>query len=149
MLLYLYIGSTVYVWINTIKSFHDMNKRLKKEGFTFNQKGFGGVGDIVISGLFALALSVPVINLVFPLSGIDKERSYDEYKNYLLEAGAIDEPDETLVAETKDKVLKISDAKLYGRVNTKGHIYYSSMNHYDSNEEEKGKVLKKEFNHRH
>ena len=97
MLLVVYLGTTAFVWITTFKFIHDMDKRLKKEGYKFTVRKLGGIGDIAISGLFLIAMSVPIFQLIFPISNLDRESSYDEYKNLLLEAGAIEEPDQEII----------------------------------------------------
>ena len=92
MLLGIYLGTTAFVWYKEFKLFIDMDKRLKKEGYTFTSKRINGIGDIIIGGAYIIAISIPILNLIFPLASWDKEKTYDEYKNMLLEAGHIEEP---------------------------------------------------------
>ena len=128
MLLYIYIGSTLYVWYDEIKHQIYLNKRLKEEGYKFTGRKYFGFADIVIGAFYLAALSIPVLNLLSPLSHRNKERSYDEYKNYLDEAGAIEGPE--LVSEREKleaKVIKIDKTKLVERTNREGHTYYSPM----------------------
>ena len=89
MLLYIYIGTTAYVWYSSIKSLVKMDKRLKKEGYVFVQKSFGPA-DIFIATMGLVALSIPVLHLIFPLASYDKEEAYMWYKDKLLEDGAIE-----------------------------------------------------------
>ena len=140
MILAIYLGETIYVWINTFKSMKDNDKRLKKEGYTFIKKRFNGIGDIVVGTMFLIALSIPVLNLIFPLSNRDKEKNYDNYKNYLLESNAIIEPN--LVKE--NNIINIDNIKLKERTNRNGHIYYSSMyQEIEKQEENNGYTYKK------
>ena len=135
MLLGIYLGTTAYVWVSTIKLFREMDQRLKEEGYTFTTKKFHGVGDIVIGTIFLITMSIPIFNLIFPIVNSNKERSYDEYKNKLLEAGSIERNDLTsenvvkLAEEVKkDSVININNSKLVSRENRDGHIYYSTLN---------------------
>jgi len=100
MLFGLYVGSTFYVWFTTIKDQIEMDKRLKEEGYVYKIKKFDKT-DFPLLAISALAMSIPIFNLVLPLSTMDKERLYDEYKNRLLEAGSIEK------IEDKDKVNKV------------------------------------------
>ncbi len=150
MLLYLYIGSTAYVWVSTIKSMIDNDRKLKKEGYKFVGRKFGGVGDIIIGGIFLIAMSIPVFNLIFPIAGRNKERSYDEYKNMMLEAGHIEEPDikekiKTNVEKTDIKIIKKET------INHNNQDYYRPINSNNIDIiESKGKTYKKElFRNRH
>lgn len=146
MLFYAYLGTTAYVWFDAIHHQLYLRRRLKKEGYQYTPKKYFGLADVVLGGFYLIALSVPIINLCYPLSHLNKNRAYDEYKNYLLDAGAIDkvEFDDNIMNNLKqgsinDKqkiiqnVIKVDDAKLVERVNREGRIYYSSMN---SDEEE-------------
>ena len=132
MLLVLYIGSTAFVWISTIKYMHDNKKRLKDEGYKFTSRNHFGIGDIFIFGIVAILMSIPVANLIIPLSSHDKERSYDEYKNYLLDAGAIEEKDEEIKI---DNIKQIKEVKVINKNNNK-EIYIPLYR--DDNEIEKG-----------
>lgn len=147
MLLYLYIGSTVYVWIDTIHHQIYLNKRLKKEGYKFTGKNYFSFADVVLGTFYLVALSVPVFNLLFPLSHINKNRSYDEYMNYLEEAGSIEKDNDYVDVSDREekKVITINDTKLIDRINQNGHTYYSPMyrGEEDTLEEDKGKVYKK------
>lgn len=135
----LYVGETLYVWIDTINHYHNMDDRLKKEGYIFNVRKFDK-SDIGIMALSALAMSTPIFNLVIPLAHRDKEECYDIYKNNLLDAGSIDEPDEKLEMLDNKYILTINNSKLIERNNNNGHVYYSTMN---NNEQEQAKSLKK------
>ena len=141
MLLYFYLGTTAYVWINEFKSNYDMKKRLKNEGYTFNGKKINGIGDILLGALYLGLLSIPVFNLMFPIVNRNKERNYDVYKNMMLEAGHINEP----IEKEEKPVITVNDTKLTQRINREGHIYYSPMyrGEEDTLIEEKGKVYKK------
>ena len=133
--LYLYITTTAYVWVDTIGSMIYNDHRLKKEGYKFTVKRFHGIGDIVVCSLFAIAMSVPVLNLIFPIANHDKESSYDEYKNMLLEAGSIEEPDvkvevkrafenNNIIKKTINKVFRpINNDMDYEDKKTDGHTY--------------------------
>lgn len=174
MLLYIYLGTTAFVWLSEFKTMHDMDKRLKKEGYTFNGKKFNGIGDIVVGGLFLITMSIPVFNLIFPLASLDKERTYDEYKEMMLEAGHINEPEvetknnkrveieylgnidnirelyrlrKEIEEKKKNNIIDIDDAKLVVRTNKDGHIYYSTMAYDEelNDLDEKGYTYKKEF----
>ena len=144
MLLYIYIGTTVFVWADTLAHQIYLDRRLKKEGYKFTSRKYFGFADVVLSGFFLIALSVPVFNLLFPLSHLNKNRSYDEYKNYLEEAGAIEEP-ELKVEKLDDKVVKIDNTKLVERVNREGHTYYSPLyrGEDDIEKEQKGYAYRK------
>ena len=119
MLIGIYLGTTLYVWYDMIKHFKEMDKKLKEEGYEFlNKKHY--FSDIPFVIFCIAALSIPVINLIFPLVNSNKDRSYDEYKNYLLEAGAIekDEPYEKPMVTannnqtiTGDKIVYIQKLK--------------------------------------
>ena len=93
MLLVIYLGTTAYVWIRTIKLMRDNDRRLKQEGYIFKGRKFSDIGDVITGIGCAVALSIPVLNLIFPLITKDKDRVYDEYKNMLLEAGSIEKPE--------------------------------------------------------
>ena len=151
MLLYIGIGAyiieTAYVWIDAINHQLYLDRRLKKEGYKFtNEKKFGP-SDGVWGTICAILLSIPVLNLLSPLSHIDKDRSYDEYKNYLDEAGAIEKDDDFVDTTNLEEkhIIEINDTKLINRINKSGHIYYSPMyrGEEDTLIEEKGKVYKK------
>ena len=136
MLIILYIGSTVLVWISTFKYMYDNNKRLKKEGYIFTSKRRFRKGDIIIGLLFAILLSIPVANLIIPLSSRDKERAYDEYKNMLLESGAIEEPE---IDEIKEVVKEVKEVKIINNINNKNNEkeVYKPL-YRDDNEIDKG-----------
>ena len=131
MLLYIYLGTTVYVWIDTIKSMINNDKRLKREGYKFIAPRFNGLPDIIVGVIYGIAMSIPVFNLMFPLSNKDKEKSYEEYKNMMLEAGSIEEPKQLNQQKKEEKtnmnIIDVNDSKLKARTNRDGHIYYSSM----------------------
>ena len=149
MLLYLYIGSTAYVWVSTIKSMIDNDRRLKKEGYKFVGRKFGGVGDILLGGIFLIAMSIPVFNLLFPIVERDKERSYDEYKNMMLEAGHIEEPDikEEIKSNIEKPTIKIVKKEI---INQNKQEYYRPINNDDIDIlESSGKTYKKELFRRH
>lgn len=164
MLLYIYLGSTAAIWIEEIAHHIILRKKLKKEGYKYTGNNYFGLADILLGLFYIGALSVPGLNLAFLLSHLNIERSYDEYKNYLEEAGAIEKIDDVVIDEnavkkveniinnelTKNKVT-VNNTSLTERVNRNGHIYYSSTNHFDNEpfeeivDEEKGHVYKKEF----
>jgi hypothetical protein len=88
MLFGLYLGTTAYVWYDTIKKYHEMNERLKKEGYVFKEKELNDT-DLAYGALSALALSLSIFNLIVSLSSLDKEEAYQEYKRKLLSDGSI------------------------------------------------------------
>ena len=131
MFLYFYLGTTAFVWYDTFKSMIVMHRRLKKEGYKFTVPNHFGIGDVVIGTIFLVALSLPVVNLIFPLASVDKDEAYMWYKDKLLDDGAIEKEDdediETVDLEQKN-IIEIQNAKLVERINKEGHIYYSPMN---------------------
>ena len=136
MLLYIYLGTTVYVWIDTIKNWKQMDKRLKEEGYVSTANRGFNMGDFIICALTVIALSLPGLNLLFPIINHDKDASYDNYKNYLEEAGAIEKKDlykDTTIKNDKN-IIKIKDVKLAERINKDNHIYYSSYSDEESKE---------------
>ncbi len=139
--LYLYLVTTAYVWVDTIGSMIRNDLRLKKEGYKFTGKRFSGVGDIVICILFAISMSIPVLKFIFPLSNIDKESAYDDYKNMLLEAGYIEEP-EVKVEVKKDvannNVIKKTINKVFRPIN-------NELDYEKEKEEGHGRAYRKEF----
>ena len=148
MLLYIYLGATTFVLYDAIKHKIYLDKRLKKEGYNFtqNNKHFG-LFDLVLEVVHITFLLTPIVHLISPLSHLDKDRSYDEYMNYLDEAGAI-EKDDNFIDPSKfeeKKIITIHDTKLIDRVNQSGHIYYSPMygSEEDSLVKKDGKVYKK------
>ena len=147
MLLYLYIGSTAYVLIDAITHQIYLDRRLKKEGYKFTNGKRFGLNDLVWGAFYLLILSIPVLNLISPLSHINKDRSYDEYKNYLDEAGAIELEEDTFLYQDnaiKNKnIIQVDNSKLMERINSNGHIYYSSVSKEETNELENGYTYKK------
>ena len=144
--LIIYIGETAYVWIDAITHQLYLDRRLKKEGYRFTSRKYFGLADVVIGAFYAMFLSIPVLNLISPFSHLNKDRSYDEYMNYLDEAGAIEKVDDIDTTNFEEKkVIVINNTKLIDRVNQKGHIYYTPL--YRGEEDtltyEKGKVYKK------
>jgi hypothetical protein len=137
MLFGLYVGSTAFVWIKTIKDQIEMDKRLKEEGYVFTVKKFDK-SDIPFLALSALAMSLPIFNLVLPLSSMDKDRCYDEYKNRLLEAGSIElkEDIEEKPIEKKETINK--------EPKETNHVNYQPL-YRDENVDEKGYTYKKEI----
>ena len=141
MLLYLYIGSTAYVWVSTIKSMIDNDRRLKKEGYKIVGRRFSGLTDIVLGGIFLVAMSIPVFNLIFPIVEHNKEISYDEYKNMMLEAGHIEEIDiiETNIQKPitnlkKERITSQNKQKYYRPINIDNiDIIESSCKTYKKN----------------
>lgn len=142
MLLYIYLGTTAFVWTDAILHQLYLDRRLKSEGYKFTNKK--SPDDIVWGAFYFMILCIPVLHLISPLSHIDKDRSYDEYMNYLEEAGAIEKV-EDFVNKKEINVITINNDKLVERTNSSGHIYYSPMNRYEENNiiEENGKVYKK------
>ena len=153
MLLYIYIGSTLYVWVDTIAHQIYLDRRLKKEGYRYTQKNYFSFADIILGLLYLSALSVPVFNLLFPLSHINKDRSYDEYMNYLDEAGSIEkiEPEEKsnlnkinnmiklekINNNGKEKnIIRIDKSELEERISRNGNIYYSSLQNDENDHKE-------------
>lgn len=165
MLFYIYIGTTAFVWVDTFAHQIYLDRRLKKEGYKYTGNKYFGLADVVLGFFYLGALSIPVINLVFPLSHLNKDRSYDEYKNYLDDAGAIELDEEKIKVDPKltkeleninnndlsKNSVTINDTVLMERVNQNGHTYYSPMNRFDTENtvdylnEEKGHVYKKDF----
>ena len=135
----LYLGSTGFVWYKTIKDHIEMDERLKKEGYRFTVKKFDK-NDLPLLGLSALAMSIPLFNLVLPLSTMNKEQTYDEYKNRLLEAGSIEkiEPEEEKKVEPKKVVVK----KPYEYKS----VRYENLSNEKEDKSNKGHTYKKELN---
>ena len=153
MLFGIYLGTTAFVLFDTIRHQLYLDKRLKKEGYKFTANKYSGFADVVIGVFYLIALSLPGFNLFFPFSHINKDKSYDEYKNYLLDAGSIERESsnnllnkikESDSSNTNKNVIKIDKANLCERVNRYGHIYYSSTNNDEISEiEENAHVYKK------
>lgn len=138
MLLGLYVGSTLYVWFDAIRLHLYIKKRLKEEGYKNTTKGFY-LGDIFIIGVYLAFLSIPLLNLISPIVNHNRERSYDEQKNYLEEAGSIekiDEEEKPMVRPYDNQVKKINKV-----------VYVSKSSNIEEldNENEKGfqKVYKR------
>ena len=105
-LLYMYLGETAFVWIEGIVHQILIDRKLKKEGYKSTQRKSFSLGDVFLTVIVIILHSIPVVNLIFPLSHIPFHRAYDEHKNYLLDAGAIEEPDEKIEKEEKKEVDK-------------------------------------------
>lgn len=141
MLFGLYLGSTAYVWYSTIKDHVEMDKRLKEEGYVFTVKKFDK-NDIPILAVSALAMSLPLFNLVIPLSTMDKEQAYDEYKNRLLEAGSI-EKDESREQKKRET---IKNDKINNSINTPRNFYTPENKFEDTDTiDHNSHILKKDF----
>ena len=95
MLFGLYLGTTAVVWLDKINMYMEMNERLKKEGYVFKEKQLDTM-DIAYGALSALALSLPIFNIVVSLSTSDREQAYNDYKNQLLRDNLIEKQDEKI-----------------------------------------------------
>lgn len=133
MLFGLYLGSTAYVWYSTIKDQLEWDKRLKEEGYVFTVKKFDK-NDLPLLAISALAMSLPIFNLVLPLSTMDKEQAYDEYKNRLLEAGSIEKKEDIEVKKPyEDQEKKVVE----------NNHQYTPENKTEEYEDEKGYIYRK------
>ena len=128
-LLYLYLGETAFVWIEGIVHQILLDRKLKKEGFKFTQKKYFSFGDVFLTLMVIIVHSIPLFNLVFPISHIPFHRSYDEHKNYLLEAGAIIEPDDDIVEKIDSKKIK---AEVINKDKIVSHDIYQPLYRDDS-----------------
>ena len=140
MLLGLYLGTTAFVWYDTFKSMYDNRKRLEKEGYKIEKRKVGTLGNIIVWGIFMVLLSIPAANLLFPLSNFNKEKSYDTYKNMMLEAGHIEELDNNNT-EIKESVKEIANKNEKIVSNTKE--YYRPVFREEADIDEKGYTYRK------
>lgn len=99
MLLGLYIGTTIYVWRTMIKYADEFMKRLNDEGLELIKKETSLLTKILI----IIALSFPVLNLVFAYLFGDINKSYEKTKNTIIENGGI-KVKENVNIETMDSV---------------------------------------------
>ena len=145
MLLAAYLGTTAFVWYDTLKSMHDNKKRLVKEGYKIEKKRGGTLGNVIVWTIFLGMLSIPVVNLLFPFSNRDKERSYDEYKNMMLEAGHIEELDERVFNPMEDEVKQKNYQKVTNDKSSDIKVQYRPVfsGEITDIEEEKGYTYKK------
>ena len=147
MLLYLYIGTTAYVWIEEFVHQKYLDTRLKNEGYIVDKNKKSDTTDHVYNRFKYMLLFLPLLNLLSPLSHFNKEKSYNDYKNDLLRRGVINKSRET----KKQDEIKIDDATLVQRQNKEGHTYYSSkyMSNHDNIEEDIDENYQKEIGRRH
>ena len=140
MLLGLYLGTTAFVWYDTFKSMYDNRKRLEKEGYKIEKRKVGTLGNIIVWGIFMVLLSIPAANLLFPLSNFNKEKSYDTYKNMMLEAGHIEELDNK-PNDIKDNVKETVNQK--EKVVSNSKVYYRPVFREETDIDEKGYTYRK------
>ena len=151
MLLALYVGSTLYVWFDAYRHHRFIKRKLKEEGYEFTNKGFY-LADLLLGLCYIGFLSIPVINLVSPIVNHNRERSYDEQKNYLEEAGSIDRDEEYDVKESIDTKVKdkINEAICIQKVDDiedidkKSNYYYPDLED-DKSIDQDGYTLKKVY----
>ena len=84
-----YFGSTALVWYIVLKTVDEMDERLIKEGYKFTDKEITKT-QLAELALSALALSIPIFNIILPLSVTDKEQYYQDYNKRLLSEGIIE-----------------------------------------------------------
>lgn len=102
----LYIGTTAYVLTDAVINKVYFHKRFKEDGYKYTVKNHIGIPEIILGTLAFGAHLIPGVNLIFPLANLDREASYDERINYMLEAGTIEEPE-------KETVKKRTDGSIY------------------------------------
>lgn len=147
-LVYVYVGETAFVWIESAIHQKRLNKKLKEEGYVYTDNKYHSMADIFLA-LGGLAIhSIPFFNLAFPISHINFHRAYDEYKNYLLDVGSIEEPNtlRKMESNTKDDkdiidIYKTID-KAFG-LDNKNKIFYQPQNQDVLEDNKKGYSYKK------
>ena len=104
----LYIGTTAYVLTDAVINKIYFHKRFKEDGYKYTVKNHIGIPEIILGTIAFGAHLIPGVNLIFPIANRDREASYDERVNYMLEAGTIEEHDEPNIKEVKKESDNIS-----------------------------------------
>ena len=139
-----YIIETAFVWIEGIVHQILLDRKLKKEGYKFIKKNYFSLFDIVLLLIIMILHSIPVFNLIFPISHLNFHRAYDEHKNYLLEAGSIEEPD-IEIEKNKSEIKSIAKQVVKKIESTSPKEIYQPLNRDDSNTEEVSKTYSKKI----
>ncbi len=89
----IYAGTTILAWYSAIKYRRVLDKRLKDDGYKYIKNRKYNAKEILKKTFEAVALSFPILNIMFIFGLKPDDQAYNEHKNNLLDEGLIIGPD--------------------------------------------------------